>query len=248
MPIHNQQNIIGNILKSIYLNSSENVKEMFLIIDGCSDNTLQEVEKNIDDKIKTNIIITNNLFEIKCCNIGYKMSNSEYILDIQADMLILERDFDKRLLKPFEVFDNLLAVSGRDAADVTKNGSEVDFINLVGRDRNPDRNKFFQRMIVNRGPILINHKKIKELEYLDETFCPITQDDTDLCLRGLEKGYITGAYIIDYKSELSWGSTRKTKYISDFVDMIQKENMKKLIDRHYNALTDSPPAGMEYEL
>lgn len=248
IPIHNQEKLIPYVLKSLYDNCSKNVKEILLIIDGCTDGT-EEIVKNhwINKYIPTKYKVTDDIWEVKSCNVGYKYAESEYILDIQADMIIKEKDFDKRLLKPFFYFDNMLAVSGRDAADVVINGEEIKFINLAGRDRNPNRDILSQRMIVNRGPILINHEKISAIGYLDESFAPITQDDTDFCLTGLEKGWITGSYIIDYASELWWGSTRTSSAQEDYVDFIQKRNYKTIISKHRNIL-ENPPEGKDYFL
>ena len=247
MPIHNQELIIDRILYGIYKNSSKHVKELILILDGCSDNTKVLVENFLEKHNKNNrfnvkLFITPNIFEVKSCNIGFKQSIYPWIINLQDDIEILEKDFDQRLMKPFLSMENILGVTGRDAANVYLNtNNEIVFGDLTGRDADfacfKDRNKFYIRDIINRAPILFNHKKLEELNYLDEDFAPICQDDTDLFLRAYkEKGYLCGSYLIDYNSPLEWGGTRKSIEISSFVHWSEQKNMKLLKERHYDII------------
>lgn len=243
MPIHNQESITQKILRGIYNNSSENVKELILILDGCTDNTRSVVEEflkeyNESDRFNLKLFITPNIFEVRSCNIGFKNSTCPWIINIQDDIEILEKDFDQRLMKPFLKFDNLLGVTGRDSANVSLNSNnQIEFTDLAGRDavssNLKDRNKFYVRDIINRAPILFNHEKLRQLGYLDEDFAPICQDDTDLFLRAYKKyGYICGSYLIDYNSPLEWGGTRKSIEVSNFVNWSEQKNMQLLKERH----------------
>ena len=247
MPIHNQESIIFKILMGIYKNSSEYVKELILILDGCTDHTQEIVEKflntyNKDNRFDTKIFITPNIFEVQSCNIGFKSATCPWIINMQDDIEITERHFDKRLMKPFLRIHNLLGVTGRDAANVYLNTKyEIEFLDLAGRDAKfpflKERNKFYIRDIINRAPILFNHEKLKELNYLDEDFAPICQDDTDLFLRAYkEKEYLCGSYLIEYNSPLEWGGTRKSVEVSNFVHWSEQKNMQLLKERHLNLI------------
>ena len=247
MPIHNQELIVDRILMGIYENSSEYVKELILILDGCTDNTKVLVENFLEKHNKNNrfnvtIFVTPNIFEVKSCNIGFKQSIYPWIINLQDDIEILEKDFDQRLMKPFLSMENILGVTGRDAANVYLNtDNEIVFGDLTGRDADfpcfKERNKFYIRDIINRAPILFNHEKLKELNYLDEDFAPICQDDTDLFLRAYkEKGYLCGSYLIEYNSPLEWGGTRKSIEVSNFVHWSEQKNMQLLKERHYNMI------------
>ena len=247
MPIHNQESIIDRILIGIYKNSSEYVKELILILDGCTDNTKVLVENFLEKHNKNNrfnvtIFVTPNIFEVKSCNIGFKQAIYPWIINLQDDIEILEKDFDQRLMKPFFKMNNLLGVTGRDAANVYLNSNnEIEFGDLAGRDAKfpslKERNKFYIRDIINRAPILFDHKKLEELNYLDEDFAPICQDDTDLFLRAYkEKEYLCGSYLIEYNSPLEWGGTRKSIEVSSFVHWSEQKNMQLLKERHYDII------------
>jgi len=247
MPVHNQELIIDRILYGIYKNSSEYVKELILILDGCTDNTKVLVENFLEKHNKNNrfnvkLFITPNIFEVKSCNIGFKNSTCPWIVNLQDDIEITEKDFDQRLMKPFEKFNNLLGVTGRDAANVYLNSKdEIEFLDLTGRDAKfpflKERNKFYVRDIINRAPILFDHKKLQELNYLDEDFAPICQDDTDLFLRAYKQyGYLCGSYLIEYNSPLEWGGTRKSIEVSNFVHWSEQKNMQLLKERHYDII------------
>jgi glycosyltransferase involved in cell wall biosynthesis len=236
MPIFNQENIISNIIKGILDNSSDNVKELILIFDACTDDSLNNVLARLVEKpewmdVKC-FINDEELYEVKCCNIGFKESKCQYSLNMQDDMLIQEKDFDKRLLKPFSVVPNLFAVSSRDAANVKIIGDRIDFYSLVGKDANSPRNLFQVRDIVNRGQILFDNEKLKELNYLDEDFAPFGQDDTEICIRAYKKGWVVGSYVINYDSPLEWGGTRKSWEISKLLEKSESKNMKRIIELH----------------
>ena len=53
------------------------------------------------------------LFETKCDNIGFKLSKAKFVLEIQADMQMVIKGYNRILSKPFNKIQNLIAVSGR---------------------------------------------------------------------------------------------------------------------------------------
>jgi glycosyltransferase involved in cell wall biosynthesis len=220
VPIYNQEKIIVKNLQSIIDNTVENF-EIILILDYCFDNT----EKNIFDylnnytNIKKNLIcikIFKNeekpLFETKCDNIGFKNSLGKYCLEIQADMEMTENGYNLHLTKPFNLYNNVIAVSGRCAHNLFQH----DGIGKLGtnieknvNELNIDKNKFYVLETCNRGPLLIERKKLEELNFLDEENYFLDDSDHDLMARAyLEKKYICGYVPIDFKAPLCDGSTR----------------------------------------
>lgn len=239
MPVHNQQDIIGPIIKSIFDCSSENVKEMIIILDGNTDNTEEIVIRSLIDKpdnINVKLVHTNNVFEVIACNIGFVNSECEYSLNIQDDMQLIEKDFDKRLMKPFFIISNLLGVTARDAVDARIINGNIDYYNVAGKDVNTSRNLFCIRDIINRGPILFKNSILKELDYLDTTFAPLAQDESDLCFRAYRKGYLVGSYVTEYYSPLHWGQTKKNIVSNRTIAWSEAKNMKLLMERHMDLI------------
>jgi GT2 family glycosyltransferase len=173
-----------------------------------------------------------NIFEVLACNIGFKFSHCKYSLNVQDDMVLGEKDFDKRLMKPFEALSNIFAVTARDAVDVKIVGEKIDYYNGAGKDSHTPRNMFSIRDIINRGPILFDNEKLKELGYLNEYFYPMGQDDTEICLRAYRKGWLVGSYGAEYESRMEWGHTRRFVEICHLLEESEKKNMKRIIELH----------------
>jgi glycosyltransferase involved in cell wall biosynthesis len=237
VPTHNQGFMIGDVLRSIINNCSELVRELIVILDGCVDNSREEVIKaTMEFNGYFQMYSLNNVNEVLASNDGARRARSKYIMFVQDDMIIQEKDFDKRLLKPFEIIPNLLAVSGRDSADARITNDTIDYYNLEGKDKNSPKNIFYVRDVINRGPLLLDHEKFKELEYFDEEFAPIDSDDADLSFRAYQKGYLVGSYWIDYKSDLLWGKTRNNYESNKIWEKSMIKNHKLLIKRHKDFL------------
>ena len=89
------------------------------------------------------------------------------------------------------------------------------------------------RLVVNRGPLMLEMKKLKELNYFDEAFAPFELDDVDLCCRAYKKfGLFSAANPIFY---IELNGSKKNSYFSR--NMSKKSiirNTKILINRHYD--------------
>jgi len=239
LTIYNQEKIIKNIIEGILYNISNSVNELIFVLDGCTDNSETILLKTLAEYknfIETKIIYTPNLNETLANNVGMKMSTNPFLIIVQDDCFIKEKDFDNRLYIPFCYLDNLLGVSGRDAVDITIENGGLKFYNIAGKDANTPRNIFSIRDTINRGPIMFNHEILKSLNYLDEEFAPLAQDDSDLCLRAYKKGYVAGSYAIDYVSDLSWGATRSKPDSYKIFEESEKKNFLKIIERHSDLL------------
>lgn len=180
IPIYNQEDIIVENLESIIM-YTHGCFEIIIILDFCFDDT----EKNITNFLESYNNATKNLiqitifkneekplFETKCDNIGFKHSIGKYWLEIQADMKMTEPGYNIHLTKPFLLFDNVIAVSGRCAHYLyDENG-----IGKLGRDIEKSvydlglsKNNFYVCDICVRGPLLIDRIKLMEMNFLDET-------------------------------------------------------------------------------
>ena len=248
-PVYNQEDIIVENIKSIIENTVENF-ELLIILDFCFDNTeknileyLDNYKNDVKNFIKIQVFKNKNkpLFETKCDNIGFKNSVGKYCLEIQADMKMTEYGYNIHLTKPFHLYSNVIAVSGRCAHNLFSAGG----IGKLGCSIEKKivelgicKNKFYVYETCNRGPLLIDRKKLEELNYLDEVNYFLDDSDHDLMARAfLEKNYICGYVPIDFHAPIHLGSIRNNKTYNDCesyrINKNEKERLKKL---HSNVL------------
>ena len=235
IPVYNQEKIIEKNINSIITNMSGTF-ELFIILDFCFDKTKSILENFLDKKHSTmpnslsRIVIFENtdvpLFETKCDNMGFKNSLGKYCLEIQADMEMCEFAFNKQLTRPFDHVENVIAVSGRCTHNIFGGfkgiGKTGRNIGKSIKQLGVNKNKFYSMETCNRGPLLLDRLKLKEMDYLDEKHYFLGNDDHDLMVRSYVKHkYICGYTPIDFIAPLGNGSCRSR-------DRVKNEKMKKI--------------------
>ena len=89
LTVHNTAHILNRVLDGIKLNTSDSTKEVIVILDGCTDECVEIVEKySFNNKIMK-VIETDNVWEVKANNIGIKETSCDFSLIIQDDMVLL---------------------------------------------------------------------------------------------------------------------------------------------------------------
>ena len=242
IPVFNQQKIIIKNINSIISNTLGDY-EIIIINDYSNDKTL-ELLKNfflnfepIYSNFKRIRIIDTYwpLFETKCDNIGFKLSKAKFVLEIQADMQMLTKGYDQILSKPFNKIENVIAVSGR-CAHFFDYKNQSDGTGKLGvnieksiKELNVKSNNFYIFDTCNRGPLLIDNYKLRQMNYLDETNYFLDNSEHDLMLRArLSKNYICGYFPIDFYAPLKDGSTRNRKIKLNFKQILNYIEFKRL--------------------
>lgn len=246
MPIHNQGAIIYDVITKIFIHTC-GLYDVFLILDGCTDNTRSEVLRAIETRpaeLCRLTIVSNpeGVFETSCDNLGFVNARGTYIVEIQADMLIQTSNYNGLLATPLEIYPDLIAVSGRcchtlssPIQGVGKLGSKVEEPHNVGFDR---YNQIFLSHTVNRGPLVLRTSMLKELGYLDEPNFVLENDEHDLFYRAwTQKKWRTAFYPVEVYSPLSWGTTRKPR--PAHVQAYLNSRRQKVLSINANTL---PPA------
>jgi GT2 family glycosyltransferase len=219
MPIHNQATIIKRNLNAL-LKHTVMPYELILILDACDDGTEEQVMTFCSEAHAfflqriTVVRSVTPLFEATCDNIGFRLAQGRYLLEIQADMLMTEPDYNLTLTKPFLKDDDVIGVSGRcchslDCTYIIGRGGKD--INLSVDEIGIDRKWFYVHETCNRGPLLLDRAKVAALGYLDEQNFVLDWSEHDLFVRAKLRGWICGYVPIDFLSPLEDGSTRKPR-------------------------------------
>lgn len=233
---HNKENLIESVCNGILTNISELTEQIIVVLDGCNDNTetiIKTCLKNSNRKI--DYVYTDDVFELRANNAGLKIVESDYVILIQDDMIIKEKDFDKRMLKPFQEFSDVFAVTSQTAHNNRISGGILVVDNPADRKDGYTRDKFAVREIANRGPLMYNYSDIVSLNYFDEELCPNSYDDHDISYRAYEKlNKVSGLYWIDYQSEPEWGTGRQKNVLLH--QSAHERNSKIIINRYSHLL------------
>lgn len=229
---HNKENMIADVCHSILNNVSELTKEIIVVFDGCTDNTADiaiNILKNFNGEVKH--VYTDDVFELRANNAGLKEVTSDYVILIQDDMIIKEKDFDKRMLKPFLAFDDVFAVTAQTAHNNEILGDRLIPTYVADRRARYSRDMFGVREIANRGPLMYYYPDVVKLNFFDESYVPNSYDDHDISYRAKKLlNKVSGIYWIDYDSEPEWGTGRQKN--QDLHLKAHKENRKVIIERH----------------
>ena len=222
IPVYNQEQIIVNNLNAI-LKYTGGTFEIIIILDFCYDNT----EINIINFLNCYSHFNNSLnsikifkqpnspiFEASCDNIGFISSRGKYCLEIQADMEMTEFNYNIHMTKPFNILNNVFAVSGRCAHNIFNHDKGIGKLGgLIIKsieDLGLNKNKFYTFETCNRGPLLIEKEKLRLLNFLDEKNYYLDDSDHDIIIRAyLKYKFISGYVPINFNSPLTHGSTRK---------------------------------------
>ena len=160
---------IESIIKYTNLN---NETELIVVANGCKDKT-SEYMGNLPKSL--NIIFLDfkeALGYTKATNEGIKIAKGEFVILLNNDTKLLEQEKNQWLLMLREPFDLAykMAVTGPLLLDSTGTRPGQKFV------------VFFCAMI--------KKSLFNELGLLDEIFTPGGGEDTDFCLKAIDKGYI----------------------------------------------------------
>lgn len=135
IPVYNQSEIILKNIESIYVNISCSA-EILLVVDKCTDGTEKLIQDFLDSIKHSTVKISNanlirlsvyfsskTLHETKSDKIGFLKARGEFIIEIQSDMRIMEKGFDKKLVSALVQHPKLMAISGRGCTTLAAMGN-----------------------------------------------------------------------------------------------------------------------------
>jgi hypothetical protein len=233
MPIHNQGPILYDVLMKLFIHT-HGLYDLFLILDGCTDESRQETLRALDHiPIElcqlTVVSLAEGVFETSCDNLGFVNARAPYIVEVQADMQIQTSNYNVLLALPLEIYPDLIAVSGRSCHTFRppyvgegKLGDKAEEPHCMPFSR---YNQIFLSQTVNRGPMVLRREMVEALGYLNEQQFVLEHDEHDLFYRAwTQKGWRTAFYPVEVYSPLAWGSTRKARppHVQAYLDSRRK--------------------------
>lgn len=231
VPVFNQEEIIKKNLRSM-MKYTDGTIEMIVVLDNCIDNTESEVlnlfrTETVPNLVRVIVVRQDTpVYETTADNIGFILSSGKYLLEIQADMEMIEYGYNRSLERAFK-YDDIAVVSGRLTHKfgiphgVGKLGESVQY--PLSPDL--DRNKLYMWGTSVHSPFLMDHKRAKEIGYFDEQNIFLEGSCHDYCARCYyQKGWKNGYVPIEYLSPLKDGSCRKN--LPDDVREINKKVME----------------------
>ena len=232
VPVFNQENIIKKNLHSM-MKYTDGTIEIIVILDNCVDNTESEVLDLFKNETVSNLVRVivvrqdTPVYETTADNIGFVLSSGKYLLEIQADIELIEHGYNRSLERALIKYDDIAVVSGR---LTHKFGIPVGVGKLGESNENPlppdlDRNKIYMWGTCVHSPFLMDREKAKEIGYFDEQNIFLEGSCHDYCARCYYiKGWKNGYVPIEYLSPLKDGSCRKN--LPDDVREINKKVME----------------------
>jgi GT2 family glycosyltransferase len=145
IPVYNQSGIIIENLESLLSSMSQTFQIVFLD-DSSEDNSLNLAKDFIQKNFMSHDLFLSykifqslySLFETFSENFLIKNSDGIYILGLQADMKIGEKDFDSKLLVALNAFEDIFLISGRGVE--TFSGVLDSYCSCAGSDSSYDAN------------------------------------------------------------------------------------------------------------
>jgi len=192
--------------KDLLFKCLENIKNFkIIIIDNAGNSNLKlEVEKNFD--IQKYILNKKNYGFTKSANQAIKLCNTDYILNINADCLIKEKDI-LLLIKSHQKYKGCFITSPTfydDNLKLTYNGGYFDEKNLNKETLDLEGDVCVDKVL--GSAILFKNKDIKEIGLFDENFFLYYEDD-DLC-RKIKKKNMSVIQIYDAKAQHMHGHSK----------------------------------------
>jgi hypothetical protein len=242
--IHNKEDLIERVVARILLCAGDN-SHVYLVLDGCTDGTEHIVDTLINDWVGLPItkLEAPDVHEILSLNLALRQIPQDgdgYNILVQDDILLADRNFEKKVIAVNKHFGNQLGVlSFRHGVNVVGNPStgEIEEVDLIESsyglgmcDRPLLPEYAVQRMVCLRSPECISFATIRGIGFLDERYAPYTYDDHDYCLRCLKAGLINVVYALKVRSRVEWGGMRRKPQPG--VAAIMKRNRRYSYEKH----------------
>ncbi|ABO07915.1 glycosyltransferase [Pyrobaculum calidifontis] len=116
IPVYNEEKNIQRLLKSLAIQKNVNIDQTIIVNDGSTDNTtakIHELNTSIKNKLNLHIInLEKNMGKANALNIIFNKANSEILIILDADVILIKSNTLEELLRCFQMDKNIGLVSG----------------------------------------------------------------------------------------------------------------------------------------
>jgi GT2 family glycosyltransferase len=221
--------VLDGVMKSKGLYS-----KIYVVLDGCTDNSEEIVDKYPVIKLKTA-----NIREIGAINHALKVikdtgNKALYNIILQDDVVILEHSIEEKLLDLYAKYPKVGVVGMRHGVNVAKDcltsGKAVFDADVIQNSLNSrvgdypllDNGEMAYRHIVYKSPICIPTKVIDVLGGYDERFMPIYHEDAEYCTRSYDAGFDTAVLGITMYQPREWSGCARNGESFGKLDYLQQ--------------------------
>lgn len=194
IPTYNTMNMTEKCIDSI-MKYSNIVPTNIIVVDNGTDNTGKYLESIYHNKIKIIINNDNKGYAI-ACNQGARISNSEYILFLNSDTLIINDYWLMNMINIFNNYDKVAVVGPK----LVNKENKIVGCGVIGTNKKPIIRGWMESNITDKynKPIecisvcgacyMIKRSNIKELGLFDESY-PFYFEETDYSYNARIHGY-----------------------------------------------------------
>lgn len=235
MPVFEHERILAQNL-SLLEESSTLSHDLVLIDDGSSDSSSRVASEFIQrdwEYLNDACVVRNDvpIFETACDNFAFVASVTPVVVEVQADIQIREKGFDRLVVEALTQFPDASTVSGRAGHAFAappnfwlwdkRKFSERELASAVGlmnqsiegaETAEKYRGRVYRCETVNRGPWGLRKKDLELYGYLDERHYFLGGDDHDLHRRMYQREGRRPLYVpMRISSPLSDGAQRRVR-------------------------------------
>lgn len=219
VPVFNKDKIITEMLDKLIASLTTDY-ELIIIDDASTDNSKENITEYLKCKNVDHVFISTTvpIFETACDNLGFFLARGFYLLEVQSDIIINDKGFDKRMISALDN-NKFSSVSGRSChswfdllskkekiINILKFYSPVSLFLFGTGATGYVGQKLYNNELTSsvspgdvyeadtncRGPWLTNKFLLNEIGALDTNNFFLGFDDHDFNLRGSKLGYRSG--------------------------------------------------------
>jgi hypothetical protein len=210
--------------------------ELVIVLDASYDHSYIKSKDIILDRfdesscVRARIIVQPTaVWEVSSDNIGMRICDPTfaYVL-FQADTILSQTGWDKKMLHVFREADNIFALSGRcgHSLDMKVKIGRCDNAVTTPLDVSSLEADFKKTETVNRGPLMLRSSVTQRLGFLNETRFLLDNDDHDIVLRARHLGYSAGYIPISFHSPSDLSAKRNPKFLSHTPAKIKQQEQR----------------------